>query len=304
MNIIVNGSEIAKEIIIETAQQAAQIVDQYGVTPKVAFIALSKDDTTKLAELDLHIGAAQKAGVEAIGCGVGNDVTEQELLDLIDELNADNSIHGIMPILPLPDHVNEANVLAQIASDKEIEGLQENKEHVDELFVGRKVVILTSMILVLQRLGYDIYQGKNVLIMEKRIIEGNLVVIQLLDLAAKLNFPIDICQPDDPEAKALTQLADLLMVSVDTEGMVDKNYIKPGAILIDFNPLTVGEVFSEKRGYNVPVYGSGMAIDSLAETAGHIIPTLGGIGPVAIATLISNVVYNCSQFVEQQALSA
>ena len=136
--------------------------------------------------------------------------------------------------------------------------------------------------------------------MEKHTLTGNPVVMQILKLASKLRIPLEICLPEDSNVRALTQQADLLIVSVDTPKFIDASFIKKGAILVDFNPLIIGEEYSEKAGRIVPIFSSSLDMDSLMKKAKNIVPTLGGVGPVALSFLLKNVVYNCEMTIKKQ----
>lgn len=300
MDIVINGSLVAQEMALVTAAQVESVKQKYGVNPSIAFITAAKDNPAKLSELALHTNAAKKVGLEVREFILDESVSEDEVLKWIDTLNTDENVHGILAILPLPAHINEEAILLRVAAAKELEGLRETKTNIKELFQGRQIGVLSGLISLLQSVNYDIYANYNVLIMEEHTLTGNPVVVQILELASKLNFPLEICSPGDANVQELTRKADLLIVSVDTPKFINESFIKKGAILVDFNPLIIGEEYSEKKGRMVPIFGSSLDMDSLAKKAKNVIPTLGGIGPVALSFLIRNVVYNCKLMIEKK----
>ena len=128
MDIIINGTLLAQETGLTTAKKAENIKKHYGVQPTISFIIAAKDNPAKLSELALHVNAAKKAGLAVKEFIFDRSISEHEILRLIDALNTDNSVHGILVILPLPLHINEEIVLLRVSAAKELEGLRENKK--------------------------------------------------------------------------------------------------------------------------------------------------------------------------------
>ena len=295
MGILLQGKSIAQEIHKLTSQDINQIKEQYGVEPSIAIVAVGKDDPLKNSEVKLHSELAMQLGINVKEELLDELTEESQLINVIQKLNIDNSIQGIMVLLPLPEHIDSDKVLSSIAYSKELEGLNEQKD-IKTLYLGKQISVISAILTMLKNINIDLFNSKNVLLIEDSILNTNAVIKRLIKLASYLKIPLEIAETGNSNCKKITNQADLLFVSVETPELVNAFHIKEGSVVIDFNPILVGKKYSEEKKKIVPILKSGLNVDSLLNKAAYVAPSLGGIGPIALAILMRNFVHNCKEF--------
>lgn len=258
----------------------------------MAIITADAANSLKMSELILHAALARQLGIAVKEFCLDKSIYSNELIQVIQDCNADNNIYGILVLLPLPEHIDQKNALSFITPGKELEGLNENKT-LATLFNNKQISTISSLFTLLRSVDYDLLTGRNMLVMDDEILATNAVVIKLLELIAELGISIEVIKSSDKDLQFKTLQADLLLVSLTTPDYLDDTFIKPNCIMIDFNPIVAGETFSEEKGRIVPILKSSINIESALTKAKYVAPSLGGIGPVAVATLMRNFVYNC-----------
>ena len=300
MGELLQGRSIAKEINQATRKEIDILRTQRGVTPQLALITAGLGDALKQSEFILHESAAQSLGIEVKAITLGDDATEAELMDAVHRENRNPGTHGILVLLPLPKHIDQEVVFAEIAPEKELEGLlgDEDEEEVfnfDDIDIeGKQGTTITAVRTLLESIDFDIPRSKNVFVTEDDI-RNNPLVSRLLRMSERVSVPIAIATTRDPNVRDVTRTADLVLVSVSAPEVIDDTFLKKGAVVVDFLPVMVGERFSEKKNRVVPVLKGGVNVEAALRKASYVAPALGSTGPIIIAMMMRNLILNCQQ---------
>jgi methylenetetrahydrofolate dehydrogenase (NADP+)/methenyltetrahydrofolate cyclohydrolase len=284
MGILFYGKTIAQEIHESIKSEIANIKERVGIEPTMAMIKLDKEDSLKMAEVRLHTNIANQLGIRVKEFVLDPQTPEAALIELIQQCNADPTIHGILVLLPLPDHIDQDAVLLAISKEKELEGLTGLE--------GKESNVLSALMRILKEIDFNIFKNNCVFLSDESTLKYNAVIKKVLEKAISLKIAVTPVTKEAANVHAVTRKADLLAVSLQTPEIIDKEYIKDDAVVIDFNPILMGEKFCEKRGVMVPIIKSSLNVDSLLARAKYVLPATGGIGPVTLASLMRNFLYN------------
>jgi 5,10-methylene-tetrahydrofolate dehydrogenase/methenyl tetrahydrofolate cyclohydrolase len=236
------------------------------------------------------------------------DAPEGDLIREIRKANADPSVHGILVLLPLPVHFDQEAIFQVIAPEKELEGLlgsdsdgNLNDELEGESAEGRlddgnkkQSSTITAVRMLLESIDYEVARSRNVFLTEDDI-RDNPLVARLLRMSSRVNVPVAVATTLDPNVRTITRNADLVLVSLASPEVVDDTFLKSGAVVIDFNPVMVGEKYSETKKRVVPVLKNGVNVAAALRRARFVAPSVGGVGPISVATMMRNLVLNCRQ---------
>lgn len=285
------GKPIAQEIQDFVKDEISKIRRVSKIEPVMAMIKLDREDSLKMAEFRLHSTLGNQLGIAIREIVLDPATPEDQLIRVIRDCNANPSIHSLLVLLPLPDHIDQEKVLAAISPEKELEGLNENKNR-SNFFEGKQSNVLAALLKVMNAMQVDIFHSKCVFIADDSTLKYNAVIKRVLERARSLQIPLTAVTKETDHVEKITQEADLLAVSLQTPEIIDKNHIKDSAIVIDFNPILIGEKYCEKRGAMVPLIKSSLNVDSLLTKAKYVLPATGGIGPITLANLMRNFLYN------------
>ena len=282
---IISGNEIARAIRDELNEQVAGLAKE-GLVPGLATVLVGEDPASRLY-VGMKNKAAAEAGIHSRQITLLDSTSEAELLALVDELNADPQIHGILVQLPLPKGIDEAKVLLAIDPEKDVDGF--HPINVGRLATGDPDVLAPctprGVIEMLLRSGAD-PSGKHVVVVGRSNIVGKPMAFLLLRRAPGGNATVTVAHSRTADLGAMTRLADILVVAVGWAGLVTGEMIKPGAVVIDVGTNRVDDPTRE-RGYKVV---GDVEFDSAKEVASAITPVPGGVGPMTIAMLLANTV--------------
>jgi 5,10-methylene-tetrahydrofolate dehydrogenase/methenyl tetrahydrofolate cyclohydrolase len=226
----------------------------------------------------------KEVGIHSVGHTLPKDATQEEVEGLVRELNADPEINGILVQLPLPSHLDEEAVLGAISIEKDVDGF--HPINIGRLSMkGRDPLFTpctpTGIIELIDRTGVEI-EGKEAVILGR----SNIVGLPVSMLLLHRNATITICHSRTQDLAEVTKRADILIAAVGRAEMVKKEWVKPGAVVIDVGINRVDDE-TRKRGYRLV---GDVAFDEVKEVAGHITPVPGGVGPMTIAMLLQNTV--------------
>lgn len=282
---IISGNEIARQIREELHEQVARLTEE-GLVPGLATVLVGEDPASRLY-VGMKNKAAAAAGIHSRQLTLAEETSEAELLALVDELNADPEIHGILVQLPLPKQIDESKVLLAVDPAKDVDGF--HPVNVGRLATGDLDVLVPctprGVIEMLLRSGAD-PSGKHVVVVGRSNIVGKPMAFLLLRRAAGGNATVTVAHSRTADLGAMTRLADILVVAVGWAGLVTGEMIKPGAVVIDVGTNRVDDPTRE-RGYKVV---GDVEFDSAKEVASAITPVPGGVGPMTIAMLLANTV--------------
>jgi methylenetetrahydrofolate dehydrogenase (NADP+)/methenyltetrahydrofolate cyclohydrolase len=281
---LIDGKEIAATIRAEIKEEVAGLVSA-GTTPGLAVVLVGENPASK-AYVGGKIRACNETGITSILRSLPDDVSEDDLLDVVDDLNADNDVHGILVQLPLPGHIDEALVIERIRPDKDVDGFH-------PVNVGRMMLGIDGFLpctpagipeLIL-RSGLTL-SGKHAVIIGRSNIVGKPLMNILIQKGERGNCTVTCCHSGTADLGAITRQADILIAAIGVAGFVTADMVKPGAIVIDVGINRVDDP-GAKRGYRLV---GDVDFEAVSAIAGAITPVPGGVGPMTIAMLMKNTV--------------
>lgn len=271
---IIDGKVISKQIKDELKETVAKLKEE-GIDICLAVIQVGND-----AASSVYVGNKKKAcayiGIESRAYELPESTTEEELLALIQELNQDDSVNGILVQLPVPKHINEDKIIRAISPLKDVDGF--HPMSVGALSIGQPGYVSCTpagIIQLLKRSGITI-EGKECVVIGRSNIVGKPMAMLLL----RENGTVTVCHSRTKDLKEVCRRADILIVAIGKPKMIDASYIKEGAAVID-----VGI----HRGADNKLCGD-VDFESVSKVAGAITPVPGGVGPMTIAMLMHNCV--------------
>ena len=278
MSSVIDGKQFADDLCEKLKAEVTELEAQHQLLPCIAVVLVGEDPASQVYVRN-KVRRCEQLGIRSIEHRLGDDTTEKELLALIDELNNDSAVHGILVQLPVPDQINDKAVLADISPAKDVDGF--HVENVGALTVGENQMVpctpLGSLMMLQDRLG-DL-SGKHAVVIGRSNIVGKPMALLLLQQSCT----VTIVHSRTKNIEALCKQADILVAAVGRPHFVKADWVKPGAVVID-----VGINRIEKDGKNRLV--GDVDFDTVSEVAAAITPVPGGVGPVTIACLMYNTV--------------
>lgn len=281
---IISGREISEEMRAELKQDVAKLIDETGVTPGLAVILVGADAASQMY-VGMKNKAAQAMGIHSRQIDLEEAATEDELLGVIDGLNADPAIHGILVQLPLPGHIDEAKVIEAIDPAKDVDGFHPMSAGRLATGSGHFFAPATpaGVVEMLLRSGHD-PSGKHVVVVGRSNIVGKPVAALLVRKAKGGNATVTIAHSRTPDLGAVTRTADILVVAMGRPETITADMVAEGAVVIDVGTSRVDDP-SRERGYRVC---GDVLFDEVKEKAAAISPVPGGVGPMTITMLLAN----------------
>lgn len=281
---IISGKEIAQTIRGETAARVAALKENHNLVPGLATVLVGEDPASQ-SYVGMKNKTAKEMGIYSRQITLDAEVSEDELLGLVEGLNADPQIHGILVQLPLPKHIDEAKILLAIDPAKDVDGF--HPVNVGKLSTGEKDVLApctpAGVVQMLVRTGND-PSGKHCVVVGRSNIVGRPMASLLLRKAPGGNATVTVCHSRTPDLGAVTRLADILIVAIGWAELIKADMVKPGAVVIDVGMNRVDDDTRE-RGYRLT---GDVAFDEVREVASAITPVPGGVGPMTITMLMCN----------------
>ena len=274
MALLIDGKRISAEIKDELKEEVVQLKEQ-GITGALAVIQVGNDPASSVYVRNKK-RACEYIGIDSLSYELPEETTEEELLELIDKLNKDDAVNGILVQLPVPKHIDEDKIIKAISPLKDVDGF--HPMSVGALSIGQPGFVSCTpagVIQLLKRSGIEI-AGKECVVIGRSNIVGKPMAMLLL----RENGTVTICHSKTKDLKEVCKRADILVVAIGRPKMIDASYIKEGATVID-----VGI----HRDENNKLCGD-VDFESASKVAGAITPVPGGVGPMTIAMLMHNCV--------------
>jgi len=286
---LIKGTEVRDEILKELKEEVDKIKEEHGVVPGLVTILVGENPAS-ISYVTSKIRTAQSLGYKEVQDNQSEDISEKDLLALIDKYNKDDSIHGILVQLPLPKHIDEKKILNAIDPDKDVDGF--HPVNVGRLMIGGgEVKFLPCTPAGIQELivrsGVEI-EGAEVVVVGRSNIVGKPIANILLQKAPGANATVTVAHTRTKDLAFHCKRADILVVAAGVPGLVKPEWIKPGACVIDVGVNRVGEKISEKTGKKIAILKGDVDFDKAKEIAGYITPVPGGVGPMTITMLMKN----------------
>ena len=280
---ILDGARIAAEVRAEVAAAVQEMQARHGVTPGLA-VVLTGDDPASAVYVRNKGRACQEAGMASETFILPQETTHQELLTLLDRLNADDRYHGILVQLPLPSHIDEERVVRALDPAKDVDGL--HPENMGRLVLGSPrfpPCTPAGIQQLLLRSGYS-PEGKHVVICGRSTIVGKPLALLMVQKREGANATVTVCHTGTADIAAVTRQADILVAAAGRPNTVTADMVKPGAAVVDVGINRVDDP-SRKRGYRLV---GDVDFAGVSEVAAAVSPVPGGVGPMTIAMLLSN----------------
>ncbi|MFC1821195.1 bifunctional methylenetetrahydrofolate dehydrogenase/methenyltetrahydrofolate cyclohydrolase FolD [Thermodesulfobacteriota bacterium] len=286
---LIKGTEIREEILNEIEDEVKKIKGEHGVVPGLVTILIGENPAS-ISYVTLKIKTADRLGFKEIQDNQPESIPEEELLALIDKYNKDDSIHGILVQLPLPNHIDEKKILNAIDPDKDVDGF--HPVNVGRLMIGGSEVKFppctpAGIQEMIVRAGVDT-EGAEVVVVGRSNIVGKPIANMLLQKGPGANSTVTVVHTRTKGMDEHCKRADILVVAAGVPGLVKPEWIKAGACVIDVGVNRVGEKISEKTGKKIAILRGDVDFDAAKEIAGYITPVPGGVGPMTITMLMKN----------------
>ena len=271
---IIDGKAVAEEVKSEAASKAKQFEKLYGRKIGLAVIVAGDNAASEIYVRNKKI-ACERCNINAVEYKFPADVTQCEIIDVVERINGDDTIDGLLVQLPLPPHINEKEVLSRVSPLKDVDGF--HAVNAGNLMLGGDCLAActpSGIIRLIKSTGISI-AGKHAVVVGRSNIVGKPAALMLLSE----NATVTMCHSKTENLSRYTSEADILVVAVGRKQFVTGDMVKKGAVVID-----VG-----MNRDNGKLYGD-VEFESAAEKASFITPVPGGVGPMTVAMLISNTV--------------
>jgi methylenetetrahydrofolate dehydrogenase (NADP+)/methenyltetrahydrofolate cyclohydrolase len=281
---IIDGKKISSTILADLKKDIEQLTGS-GITPGLAVVLVGSDPASQV-----YVNAKRKTcaeiGVASFYHEMPENCTEKRLLGLIDKLNADPKVHGILVQMPLPKHINEKHVLEAILPEKDVDGF--HPVNVGRLLNGEECFVSCTPAgchALLMRSGYD-PSGKHVVIVGRSNIVGKPLAALLMQKAQGANATVTVCHSRTRNIGKYTREADILIAAMGVPEFIQPRMVREGAVVID---VGVNRIPDATRKSGTRLVGD-VAFAGVSKKAKAITPVPGGVGPMTIAMLMTNTV--------------
>jgi methylenetetrahydrofolate dehydrogenase (NADP+)/methenyltetrahydrofolate cyclohydrolase len=280
---IIDGVAIGKAIRLEVAEQTARLRAS-GRVPGLAVVLVGEDPASR-AYVASKDKACVEAGMHSVKITREAAISEAELLGIVDQLNQDAAIHGILVQLPLPKHISTEKVLLRIDPMKDVDGF--HPMNVGKLVIGDPTALRPctpwGVIQMLVRSGIDT-RGANAVVVGRSTIVGKPMANLLIQQGPGGDATVTVCHSRTRDLPGVCRTADILIAAIGKPEFVKREMVKPGAVVIDVGINRV-DAPDLPRGYRLT---GDVAYAECAEVASAITPVPGGVGPMTIAMLMAN----------------
>lgn len=295
---VIDGKAFAATVRGQVGEHVTRLKADHGITPGLAVVLVGEDPASQVY--------VRNKGKQTVECGMHSEehrmdasVSEAEVIAMVEKLNADPAIHGILVQLPLPDHMDSEIVINTIDPAKDVDGF--HISNVGLLGTGQKSMVPCTPLgcLMMLRDQHGSLSGMNAVVVGR----SNIVGKPMFNLLLKDSCTVTVAHSRTKDIKAVCRQADILVAAVGRPEMIRGDWVKPGATVIDVGINRIPH--PEKEGKTKLV--GDCHFESCAEVAGAITPVPGGVGPMTIACLLANTVTACCRahgLPEPEALTA
>ena len=281
----IDGKAFAATMREKIASHVARLKEVHNVTPGLAVILVGEDPASEVYVRNKNKSTVE-VGMNSYEHKLPADTSEADLYALIDQLNADPAVHGILCQFPVPDHLSERDIVARIDPAKDVDGL--HVLNAGLLASGQRAMVsctpLGCLMLLRDQLGS--LSGKNAVVIGR----SNLVGKPVAQLLLRDSCTVTIAHSRTANIEEVVRGADIVVAAVGRAEMVKGDWIKPGAVVID---VGINRIDAPERGEGKTRLVGDVDYASAAEVAGAITPVPGGVGPMTIACLLANTVTAC-----------
>ncbi|MCL2294010.1 MAG: bifunctional 5,10-methylene-tetrahydrofolate dehydrogenase/5,10-methylene-tetrahydrofolate cyclohydrolase [Spirochaetes bacterium] len=288
---IINGLEISEKILAEIKNEKIEIEKKYNKVPGLVTILVGNNPASA-SYVSLKIKTANSLGFKEVQVNLEDNVSEKELLSVIEQYNDDDSIHGILVQLPLPKHINEKNVIYAINPDKDVDCF--HPLNIGKVVLGQDDVnffpCTPAGILELMKAAGIKINGADAVIIGRSNIVGKPLANMLIKKSE--NATVTVLHTGTKDMESYCKKADIIIVAAGSPKVLKTEWIKPGACIIDVGTNRVGEKISKKTGKPIAILKGDVDFEEASKVAGYITPVPGGVGPMTITMLMKNTLYS------------
>ena len=280
---IIDGKAKAADLTASIRKSTAELLATSGITPGLAVVIVGEDPASEVYVRNKK-RTAETCGFHSVRHAIPSDSSQEAVLELVETLNADPSIHGILVQLPLPDHLDEQLVTQSISPEKDVDGF--HFENIGKLTAGQTESAFVPctpagcMLMIEDQLGQDL-SGLNAVIIGR----SNIVGKPLASLLMKANATVTIAHSRTNDLPGVCRNADILVAAVGRPNMVKGDWLKPGAVVID---VGINRIEVTEDGETKTRLTGDVDFDEARGIASAITPVPGGVGPMTIAMLMAN----------------
>jgi methylenetetrahydrofolate dehydrogenase (NADP+)/methenyltetrahydrofolate cyclohydrolase len=279
---IISGTEIARQITEEVRREVEDLKTLHGITPGLATVLVGADPASQVY-VGSKVKMCQNLGIYSERVDLPADISEAGLLEVVEGLNQNPKIHGILVQVPLPKHIDEGRVLFAIDPSKDVDGFH-------PVSVGRMVIGEPGFLpctphgiqVLLERSGVNT-EGADVVVVGRSNIVGKPIANILLQKAKGANATVTVCHSATKDMASHTRRADILIAAIGKPRYITADMVKEGVVVIDVGTNDVGRTPEGKR-----ILAGDVDFESVKEKASAITPVPGGVGPMTIVMLMSN----------------
>jgi methylenetetrahydrofolate dehydrogenase (NADP+) / methenyltetrahydrofolate cyclohydrolase len=280
---IIDGKAKAAELTESITKSTAELLATSGITPGLAVVIVGEDPASEVYVRNKK-RTAEVCGFHSVRHAIPSDASQDEVLQLVENLNADPAIHGILVQLPLPDHLDEQLVTQSISPEKDVDGF--HFENIGKLTAGQTESAFVPctpagcMLMIEDQLGADL-SGLNAVIIGR----SNIVGKPMASLLIKANATVTITHSRTKDLPGVCKRADILVAAVGRPNMVKGDWIKSGAVVID---VGINRIAVSENGETKSKLTGDVDFEEASGVAKAITPVPGGVGPMTIAMLMAN----------------
>lgn len=280
---LIDGKKLAEDVVSTVKTETEKLVAATGIVPGIAVVIVGEDPASQVYVASKS-KKAKECGFHSVQHDLPETASEQELLDLIESLNKDPAIHGILVQLPLPKHIDSGRVIQTISPNKDVDGF--HFINVGKLGTGEVETAFVpctpagAMIMIERIHGRDL-SGLNAVVIGR----SNIVGKPMFNLLLAANATVTVAHSRTKDLPAIARTADILVAAVGRPQMVKGDWVKPGATVID---VGINRIPAPERGEGKTRLVGDVDFAEAEKVAGAITPVPGGVGPMTIAMLMAN----------------
>ena len=279
----IDGKAKAAELAASITKDTAVLLDEHGIKPGLAVVIIGEDPASQVYVRNKK-RTAEACGFNSVQHTLAEDVSQEDVLQLINELNNDDAIHGILVQLPLPDHLDEQSITQAVAPSKDVDGF--HFVNIGKLTAGHTADAFVPctpagcMLMIEDELGHDL-SGKSAVVIGRSNIVGKPMAALLL----QVNATVTITHSRTKDLPQVVAAADIIIAAVGRPNMVKVDWVKPGAVIIDVGINRVEKIIDGETKMGLT---GDVDFDDVSIVAGAVTPVPGGVGPMTITMLMAN----------------
>lgn len=287
---IIDGKKIAAEMKQEIADEVARLKAEGKKVPHLAAVLVGNDGASE-TYVASKVKACEAVGIKSSEFRLGSETTEEQLLQLIDKLNADPDIDGFIVQLPLPKHISENKVISRISPDKDVDGF--HPYNVGSMVLGLPTFLPATpagIVELLTRSGIET-EGKHCVVVGRSNIVGTPMAVLMSRKAKNANCTVTMCHSRTRNLEEITLQADILIVAIGVPHFIKADMVREGAVVVD---VGIHRLPSDKTKSGWQLVGD-VDYEHVAPKCSYITPVPGGVGPMTIVSLLKNTLLACQR---------